>query len=608
MAKTRKVIFYDETNFSHSGPGDKLENINQTLNNDGIYFTPADEDNHHIGHAGYIYTLGSKVIDTIDNAKPVFVTDTDDPNEYIKANENISVITRIEADEFKKTLNVHQSKLDFGFLVRTINDIIRKQVKLVKFYANIPNESGLRLIDVVALNGNKLSPGDLPSREAVNMYLPIGSLKTFEGWSTSNGGTTNPDIANNGMVVYENINLYATFSDSNLGQHQITGFGAKSPIYGEESLLVNQGTCTTGTIQYTVSVNNEEIHNLKVNAAGVPYNKYTDGRYLDAYDDNGSQIKYTVTAYVPADANHTQKTLSVYVTIAKGNSSITCNNAGSPSSPTALTIGEPSTFNLTLTNCTLGSNSISTLDGVSVTRSGSTLSITANKKVNGHITVTGNAVSHNYREPDTLYIYIKADKINTEITAVPSSVTVKPGESTTVTLSGNNISNFSISQWDRNIANVSINNNTKKLTVTGVATGNTSVVVSGTVTDSNKYNKPVNKTISITVTAADIDYGYYKEANTVAGLYGTTGWTKLTNSPQEITWSKAKYIAIASPTNSPKYEMYSNLGGKYVVAKLFEGTESNIKNITINNKSYHYWETTDITSAADTTKIRITTI
>lgn len=590
MAKTRKVIFYDETNFSHSGPGDKLENINQTLNNDGIYFTPADEDNHHIGHAGYIYTLGSKVIDTIDNAKPVFVTDTDDPNEYIKANENISVITRIEADEFKKTLNVHQSKLDFGFLVRTINDIIRKQVKLVKFYANIPNESGLRLIDVVALNGNKLSPGDLPSREAVNMYLPIGSSKTFEGWSTSNGGTTNPDIANNGMVVYENINLYATFSDSNLGQHQITGFGAKSPIYGEESLLVNQGTCTTGTIQYTVSVNNEEIHNLKVNAAGVPYNKYTDGRYLDAYDDNGSQIKYTVTAYVPADANHTQKTLSVYVTIDKGNSSITCNNAGSSSSPTALTIGEPSTFNLTLTNCTLSSNIISTLDGVSVTRTGSTLSITANKKVNGHITVTGSAVSHNYRDPDPLNIYIKADKINTVITAVPSSVTVKPGESTSVTLSGANISTFNIvTNPSSNTARASINN--KTVTIDGVATGNTSVVVSGTVTDSNKYNKPANKTISITVTAADIDYGYYsfnaKSTEEIRNLTASD-FKQLKSTISEVNCDVTGGLpcVLTTGTTAPKIRIFNEKFGSY-------GNQGTLLRagitVTIYNKTYNVW-------------------
>ena len=42
MANNRKVIFYDETVFSHSGDGDNLINTEQTLNNDGIYFTPAN--------------------------------------------------------------------------------------------------------------------------------------------------------------------------------------------------------------------------------------------------------------------------------------------------------------------------------------------------------------------------------------------------------------------------------------------------------------------------------------------------------------------------------------------------------------------------------------
>ena len=593
MAKTRKVIFYDETNFIHRGPGDELENINQTLNNDGIYFTPADEDNHHIGHAGYIYTLGSKVIDTIDNAKPVFVTNTYDPNEYIKANENISVITSIKSNEFEKTINVHQSKLDFGFLVRTINDIIKKQVKLVKFYANIPNESGLRLIDVVALNGNKLSPGDLPSRESVNMYLPIGSSKTFEGWSTSNGGTANPDITNNGIVVYENLNLYATFSDSNLGQHQITGFEAKSPIYGVESLLVNKGTCTTGgTIQYTVlSPNNEEIHNLKVNEAGVPYNKYEDGNYLDAYDVNGSQIKYIVTAHVPSDANYTQKTLSVEVTISKGNSSITCNRTGSSSAPIELTIGEPSTFNLTLNNCTLGSNSISTLDGVSVSTSGKTLSITANKDVNGHITITGIAASHNYKNPEPFNIYIKAEKINTEIKAVPSSVTVKHNESTTVTLSGNNISEFSISQWDSNIANVNINNNTKTLTITGVAEGNTSVVVSGTVTDSNKYNTPADKTVSIAV-IDDVDYGYYsfnaKSTEEIRNLTASD-FKQLKSNISEVNCDVTGGLpcVLTTGTTAPKIRIFNEKFGSYGN----QGTllRAGSLTVTINNKTYNVW-------------------
>lgn len=536
MANNRKVVFYDETKFSHSGDGDTLINIEQTLNNDGIYFTPKEQEDHHIGHAGHIYTLGSKVIDKNDVLdKTVFIS-SDKPDIYMSGNE-ISVITDIKSNVFKKTLEVHHTKLDFGFLIQAINKLyndVNDQVSLVKFYAHIPGEQSARLIDVVAVKNKTLFPNDLPGTGAVNIYLPSGSTKTFEGnWSTSDGGSQ-ISIPASGKSVDGTLKLYAVFVNANLGQHTITGFSPKSCTYGTESLLVNAGSCSTGTIKYTVtsSLTNAEVTGLKVNGNGVPYNKYADGTFLPAYDNNGNQIKYTVEAFVEETVNYTAKSISEIVTISKASSTIGTPTSSS-SSPIELTIGTTKTLTLTLTNCTLG-NITNIPTGVTATKvTSNTINITASQSVSGYITVSGTANNNNYNNPTAVKIYIKAAKTDTSFTVSPSTVSIEPSKSATVSLSGNNISTFNIATAPTaSVATASISG--KTLTITGKADGNTSVIISGTVSDSNKFNAPANKTVSIKVSTA-VDRTVYSDAACTQKLFDAskvvTGKTSIAGEP-----------------------------------------------------------------------------
>lgn len=612
MANNRKVVFYDETNFSHSGEGDTLINHEQTLNPNGIYFTPTEiTEYHHIGHAGNIYTLGSKVIDINDLDKTVFII-SDDPNNYMSGND-ISVITDIKSNVFKKTLEVHHAKLDFGVLIEAINKLykdVNDQVSLVKFYAHIPGEESARLIDVVAVKNKTLLPSDLPGTGAVNMYLPSGSTKTFDGnWSKTDGGSQ-INIPDSGINVDGTLKLYAVFVNANLGQHTITGFSPKSCTYGTESLLVNAGSCSTGQIKYRVisPVTNAEVTGLKADNNGVPYNRYVNGDFLDAYDNYGNQIRYTVEAKVEETVNYNAKTISVEVTIDKASSTITYTTSSSSSSPIGLTIDEEKQLTLTLNNCTLGN--IATPTGVTVRKvTSNTIYITASQSMSGYITVSGYGINANYNNPSDVKIYIKAVKTNTSISGVSNNTTINlaPNNNKQYTLTVSGDDNMSLSASSNNTSVATATITSKTLTIKAIKDGTATITISGTVSNSNKYNAPQSITIIVNVVTA-IDYGYYKEADTVAGLYGTTGWIKLISSPQEITWSKAKYIAIASPTNSPKYEMFSQIGKKYVTGKLFEGTESGINNVTIDGKEYHYWETSERTSAENMPKIRITTI
>lgn len=111
---------------------------------------------------------------------------------------------------------------------------------------------------------------------------------------------------------------------------------------------------------------------------------------------------------------------------------------------------------------------------------------------------------------------------------------------------------------------------------------------------------------------AEVDYGYYgysTESYQAAAALSASNYTKLTSSPQEITWGKTAYVVIATPTNvKPSYKLYSVMDNDYSEDfNLFNGARGGASDtITINGKQYYVWFANAKTLDTDTSKIKIT--
>lgn len=257
----KKVTFFDEVQIDFTND-DYYKDLSETqMISGGIYFSPASNNElsdtpHHIAHNNRIYTLGPDISVTDNGIINAANTNGVENNVVLNSNNNLTVITNITSDRFKKILNITTQKIDFSKIVNLINQL---NTRISTLEEKLQSEYNKTVVTVLTppspIYNLKYSAGNTQQ-----LILP-GVLNIQEGatilYSTTVDGEFSeliPTATNAGTYnIYYKVNI----TDKSKYIGPTTVFGAIQTTINKATLVVTWPT----PINSTVTGNNMALFN-----------------------------------------------------------------------------------------------------------------------------------------------------------------------------------------------------------------------------------------------------------------------------------------------------------------------------------------------------------
>ena len=334
----QKVTFYNEISIQKPVGDIKVPGNSSSLSSNGIYFSPANDilqdQPPHIVQGQYIYTLGSRVINSTPE-KPeersiVSVINENNTIEFkTKTDNNSLFVSDIKSNQFDKTITIEKSAIDLSNITTPLKNIfnslkstecsIRVNDTTIRLYWD--DEKGLKLSDSTLHANNIL---------IINDYKQDNTLRTdtqniVRIFAYTELTVSIPNAYNNYLTVEDlTTNLEPGYKYGKVIKLKTQGTGWSdnySNTYTFSGFSINAKEDATYT-----SANDNYSFALSKNASPFTFN--TNNNKYNVSESSFNLLDIT-SGYKADKPNYTQKSLynvnSSYCTVSDTNKTISIN-------------------------------------------------------------------------------------------------------------------------------------------------------------------------------------------------------------------------------------------------------------------------------------------
>lgn len=333
----QKVTFYNEINIEKPVGDIRVPGNSANLSANGIYFTPANNilqnQPPHIVQGQYIYTLGSKTINEIEeNSKSIVSSQIQNNEINFTTNNDSYFVSDVKSDEFNKTITVTKSAIDLSNVTTPLKNIfnslkstecsIRVNDTTIRLYWD--DEKGLKLSDSTLHANNILIINDYKqnntlrtdTQNIVRIFayteLTVSIPNAYNNYLTVADLTTNLEPGYKyGKVIKLKTQGTGWLDDFNKNSYTFSGFS------------INAKEDTTYT-----SANDNYSFALSKNASPFEFNK-SNNKYN--VSESSFNLLDVTSGYKADKPNYTQKSLynvhENYCSVSDTNKTISITNA-----------------------------------------------------------------------------------------------------------------------------------------------------------------------------------------------------------------------------------------------------------------------------------------